>query len=154
MSDTTVIFSQQETTVQFVEHSTNVAFPTSLPGPQGPPGAAGGSTVEVTAGEALNAGRVVVVIGGLAYHFQPTDPTHAGGAYGITTTSGIMGGSATVQRLGTVTDAAFLSLPEGVAWVTANGALTGALPTSGAIQKAGFKIDSDQLFVDFSIQIT
>ena len=62
-----------------------------VPGPQGPPGPAGGSAVTWPAGENLSAGRVVIIEGGSAYHFQPGNVAHQGRAYGVTTTAATAG---------------------------------------------------------------
>lgn len=122
-------------------------------GPRGATGPAGGSEVTATAGETLSAGRVVVIIGGQAFYFQPATSAHLGMAYGITTTSATTGNQVSIQIGGVVTDGAFSALTEGQVWVGANGVVQSALPGSGILQKAGIYLGSDNLKIDFSIQV-
>lgn len=140
--------------LKIIRPQVKLKFPTSLPGPPGPQGPAGGSVVTVQAGENLNAGRVVVVIDGEAFHFQPADDHHQGGAFGITTSSALSGADVTVQRFGEVTDSAYSGLLDGVCWVTTNGQITSTFPASGNRQKAGFKTNTNTVSIDFSIHYT
>lgn len=122
-------------------------------GPRGATGPAGGSEVTATAGETLSAGRVVVIVGGEAFYFQPATTAHMGKAYGITTTSANAGNQVSIQIGGVVTDGAFSSLTEGQVWVGANGVVQTSLPGTGILQKAGIYLGSDKLKIDFSIQV-
>lgn len=123
------------------------------PGPPGPPGPAGGSVVIYEAGQNLSAGRVVIIESGLAVYFQPADPTHAGRAIGITTTSATTGNDVSVQQLGSVTDASFSTYSNKMVWVGDDGELQEIPPSTGLLQKAGFGIGSNKVEIDFSQQI-
>lgn len=119
---------------------------------------AGGSmfdgTRSVTAGENINAGRVVVIVAGLAYYFQPSDASHAGRALGVTKDSATTGNSITVAFSGPVYDAAFSSFTDLTLWAGTNGAIQSTIPVSGTVQKIGFGIGGSIIQLDFSIQIT
>lgn len=122
-------------------------------GPQGPAGPAGGSTVTYPAGETLSAGRVVIIDGGEAFYFQPSDPTHSGRAFGITTTSATAGNNVNIQVLGEATDASFSAFADVPLYVIADGELSTTWPVSGLIQKAGIGTGTNKVKIDFSIQI-
>lgn len=122
-------------------------------GPIGPPGPPGGSVVVYEAGQNLSAGRVVIIESGLAVYFQPADPTHAGRAIGITTTSATTGNDVSVQQLGSVTDASFSTYSNKMVWVGDDGELQEIPPSTGLLQKAGFGIGSNKVEIDFSQQI-
>lgn len=121
-------------------------------GPQGPPGPPGGSVVIVEAGENLSSGRVVIMDGGAAVYFQPSDIDHAGRAYGVTTTSAIAGSDVNVQTLGEVFDAAFSFGLDKILFVGANGVIQDTVPVATVLQKAGISIGADKMKIDFSIQ--
>lgn len=122
-------------------------------GPQGVPGPAGGSVVTYPAGETLSAGRVVIIDGGEAFYFQPSDPTHSGRAFGITTTSATAGNSVSIQAIGEATDASFAAFADVPLYVIADGELSTTWPASGLLQKAGFGTGTNKVKIDFSIQI-
>jgi hypothetical protein len=127
----------------------------SSTGPRGPAGPAGGSVVSYPAGETLSTGRVVVITGGAAFYFQPSNPAHKGRAVGITTSSaGSIGATVTVQLSGVITDAAFPALTNVQYWVGANGVVQTSLPSSGNLQKAGIGVAATTLLIDFSTQAT
>ncbi len=123
-----------------------------LPGPQGPPGPAGGSSVSITAGENLSAGRVVIVDAGTAKYFQPGTALHAGRAYGITITSATIGLPVDVQLSGELTDAAFSFAADKMLWVGANGRIYDT-PQTGIVQKAGISSGTNKMKIDFTIQM-
>jgi len=123
-------------------------------GIQGDPGPAGGSTVIYPAGENLNAGRVVIIDGGQAFHFQPSDPTHAGRAFGITTTSAAAASNVTIQTIGEATDASFAAFADVPLFVGTDGELQTTRPTGAVIlQSAGMGTGTNKVKIDFSIQI-
>lgn len=124
-------------------------------GPRGATGPAGGSVVSYPAGETLSTGRVVVITGGSAFYFQPSNPAHKGRALGITTSSaGSIGATVTIQISGIVTDAAFPALSNVQYWVGTNGVVQTTLPSSGNLQKAGIGVAASTLLIDFSTQAT
>lgn len=122
-------------------------------GPQGIPGPAGGSTVIYQAGETLSAGRVVIIDGGQAFYFQPSNAAHSGRAFGITITSAISGNDVSIQVIGEATDASFSSFSDVPLYVIADGELSATWPATGLLQKAGFGTGTNKVKIDFSIQI-
>lgn len=106
-----------------------------------------------TAGENLSAGRVVIIDGGAAFYFQPSNSVHGGRAYGMTKTSATAGNTVTVQRDGVLTDAAFSGFSDEPLYVGTDGELQTAWPVSGLIQKAGVAAGGNKVKIDFSIQI-
>ena len=122
-------------------------------GTQGPIGPAGGSIVIYPAGENLSAGRVVIIDGGEAFYFQPSDLSHSGRAFGITATSATTGNNVSIYAIGEATDAAFLSFADVPLYVGDDGELQTNWPGSGIIQKAGFGTGTNKVRIDFSVQI-
>jgi len=122
-------------------------------GPQGPPGPPGGSVVVVEAGQNLSSGRVVIMDGGVAMYFQPSDVSHAGRAYGVTTSSALIGNDVNVQVLGDVTDAAFTFSVDRLLWVGNDGEIFDTVPALAVLQKAGISTLPDTMKIDFSQQI-
>ena len=130
-----------------------ITFPASGTGPAGPPGPSGGSVITWTAGENMSTGRVVVIDNGEAFYFQPTDATHHGRAYGITTTSATAGNDVDVQICGEVIDAAFTFSPDLPVWVDVDGEIVDTQPATTLIQKAGVTTTAQKILIDFSISI-
>jgi hypothetical protein len=131
----------------------SIEYETGGLGPQGPPGPAGGSVVVVTAGENLSTGRVVIMDGGVAVYFQPSNVNHAGRAYGVTTSSAIFGSDVNVQVIGDVTDAAFTFAVDRLLWVGNDGEILDTLPAFAVLQKAGISTLFNKMKIDFSQQI-
>lgn len=123
-------------------------------GPPGPAGPAGGSTVTYAAGENLSAGRVVVIDGGEAFYFQPTDPTHAGRAFGVTTSSATMGNNVTIQISGEVSDVAFTFAADSGVYAGTNGQVTETRPASGLSQLVGVSITATKMLIKIQSTIT
>lgn len=107
-----------------------------------------------TAGEDINAGRVVVIDSGEAFYFHNTDPAQAGRVFGITKSSATAGNDLSVQPYGVVTDAGFSSLSEGPVWAVANGQVSNTRPSSGTVQKIGVYLGGNKMLMDFATQIT
>lgn len=122
-------------------------------GPPGPAGPAGGSTVVYPAGETLSAGRVVVIDGGEAFYFQPSNLAHSGRAFGITITSATAGNNVTIQAIGEAIDASFATFSDVPLYVIDDGELSTTWPATGLLQKAGFGTGTNKVKIDFSIQI-
>jgi len=143
MSDVFVEISQPNLSV-------NIA---GAPGPAGPPGPAGGASVIYPAGEALSAARVVIIDGGEAFHFQPSDISHQGRAYGITTASANMGADATIQIIGEMEHASFTFAADAILYVYNNGVIVDTDPDLAVMQVAGVSAEGDKMRIDFSISI-
>lgn len=122
-------------------------------GPPGPEGPAGGSSVTYPAGENLSSGRVVVIDGGEAFYFQPADVTHAGRAFGITTSSATTGNNVTIQIAGEISDGGISAAADAVVWVGTNGQITTVAPASGILQQAGMGITATKIKIQFSCLI-
>lgn len=122
-------------------------------GIQGPPGPAGGTAVTYDAGETLAAGRVVIIEGGEAFYFQPSDPTHQGRAYGITTGPANIGASATIQIGGEIENNAFTFAADSPLWVYNNGIIVDTPPVVSIIQSAGVSAAGNKMRINFSISI-
>lgn len=122
-------------------------------GPRGATGAPGGSAVTYTAGEALAAGRVVIIDGGEAWLFQPSDPTHQGRAYGITISSANLGASASIQIGGEIENAAFTFAADAPLYVYNNGIIVDTAPNTTIIQGAGVASGTGKMRIDFSKSI-
>lgn len=122
-------------------------------GPAGPPGPAGGASVIYPAGEALSAARVVIIDGGEAFHFQPSDPTHQGRAYGITTAAASAGADATIQIIGEMEHASFTFAADSILYVYNNGVIVDTDPDLAVMQVAGVSAEGDKMRIDFSISI-
>lgn len=130
-----------------------VDFFGGVPGPPGPAGPTGGQILTGIAATNLSAGRVVISSGGEFAYFQPANLTHFGRAYGITTSSAVMGGSVQVQVLGNITDASYTFVADTVLWVGLNGELTTTVPTSGLLQRGGVCLGDNTVRIDFAQQI-
>lgn len=144
----------EEVTIQIIEETITFQFNEGIAGPQGPAGPAGGSTVVYPAGEILSAGRVVIIDGGQAFYFQPSNPAHSGRAFGITTTSATAGNNVSIQAIGEATDASFAAFADVPLYVIDDGELSTTWPVSGLLQKAGFGTGTNKVKIDFSIQLT
>lgn len=149
---TTIQFVEEPTTVQFLGDDLSLVF-SDVPGPQGPPGPAGGSSVVYPAGETLGAGRVVIINGGEAFYFQPTNILHHGRAYGITTAAATIGASATIQILGEISHAAFTFSADKNLFVYTNGIIVDTNPNLSITQIAGVSSGGTTMKIDLSISI-
>ena len=121
------------------------------PGPQGPPG---GTAETYPAGQIMSAGRVVVIDGGEAFYFQPSDATHAGRAFGITLNAALTGQNVDIQTSGVVTDAAFLFSADATLYCDADGQVVDAMPASGTVQQVGASVASNSMLISIQPAIT
>lgn len=172
MTDLTLVFSQRRQVLVTGAPALTLVFPPLFPGVTLPTdGAAGdvltwdgdsweaappgtGAGLETRqAGENLSAGRAVIIDGGQAFYFQPSDPSHGGRVWGLTITSATVGADVTIQREGVVTDAAFSGFADEPLYVGADGELQTSWPGTGLLQKAGIAAGDNKVKIDFSIQI-
>lgn len=119
-------------------------------GPRGATGAPGGSSVTYPAGEALAAGRVVIIEGGEAFYFQPSDATHQGRAYGVTLAAAALGANVEIQIGGEVEHAAFTFGADAALYVYDNGIIVDTAPNTTIIQGAGVAAAAGKMKIDFS----
>jgi hypothetical protein len=155
-ADTTISATVTETVVavNVVGPPTfNVNIESGVPGPQGPPGPAGGSAVTFPAGEEIAPARVVIVEGGAVYHFQPSNVAHQGRAYGISTASASTGATATVQIGGQMEHASFTFAADKMLYVFNNGIIVDTDPDLAIAQLAGVSSGPNKMRIDFSISI-
>ena len=145
-------FSNCERTIVFEGSDMTLAFD-GVPGPQGDPGPPGGASVTYVAGEALSAARVVIIDGGEAFHFQPSNVLHQGRAYGITTAAANIGANATIQIIGEIENAAFTFSADSVLYVYNNGIIVDTDPELLLMQVAGVSTTANKMRIDFSISI-
>lgn len=168
-----------ETIIKNVTNQTVVKFPVSLRGLPGEGLPAGGTSGQVatkassadydviwsdpgsstlsyfiTAGQNLSAGRAVMVDGGSAYYFQPSNTAHHGRMCGVTRTSAVTGASVEVRPIGFIEDAALSFDPNKPLWVSTDGEIVDEInPVWLVIQKAGVSLENDKMVLDFSISI-
>lgn len=152
MPDITIEVNHPAVTINQNSVSVDLDFggPTGPPGPEGP---AGGTSETYPAGQNLSAGRVVIIDGGEAFYFQPSDPTHAGRAFGVTITSALTGEDVDIQTAGVVTDVAFVFSGDLPVWVGADGELSTTVPTSGLLQQAGSAVAANSLRLNLTSTI-
>lgn len=122
-------------------------------GPRGATGAPGGSSVTYPAGEVLAAGRVVIIDGGEAFYFQPSDATHQGRAYGVTLSAAALGANVSIQISGEVEHAAFTFGADAALYVYNNGIIVDTPPAATLVQGAGVASGAGKMKIDLSKSI-
>lgn len=153
MPDITIEINHPAVTI----NQTQVEVDLDFGGPQGPPGPegpAGGTSETYPAGQNVSAGRVVVIDGGEAFYFQPSDPTHAGRAFGVTITSALTGEDVDIQTAGVVTDAAFLFSADSTLYCDTDGDVVDTMPASGTVQQVGVSVASNSMLISIQPAIT
>lgn len=101
-----------------------------------------------TAGEILGGQRLVVLISGKVYLFDPTIDSNADRIIGFTKTSAILNGSVVVIKEGIVNS---LSLVQNNTYYgVASGLITSTIPTSGILIRVGIALDSSTLQINKS----
>lgn len=139
--------------VELTVLQSDVVYAIGKQGPAGPQGPAGGSAVTFPAGEVIAPARVVIIEGGEAFHFQPSDVTHQGRAYGISTASAAIGADATIQIGGEIEHASFSFSADRMLYVFNNGIIVDTVPSLALTQLAGISSGSNKMRIDFSISI-
>ncbi len=109
------------------------------------------SIIEVQAGQALSTGRAIIIDGGQAFYFQPSDAAHAGRIVGITRTSAASAGvSVSVQISGIVSDPAFTFTVDKGLYAIANGQITSTKPNTAAVQYVGVSTAANTMKIEFT----
>ncbi len=119
-------------------------------GPPGPPGADGeGSTKQYTASTALSGDRAVVFTSSTSVGYADnTNASHKNLYAGITTGAVSSGGTATVQRHGSITSGSWSWTVNSPIFFTTSGTLTQTVPTTGSfIQIIGVAISATSIFL-------
>lgn len=139
-------------TVKISEPRLVVKVPVGLPGPQGPAGPAGGTVVSRTSGQALSSGRGIVMEGGQAVYFQPSNLAHAGRMFGISKQSASAPGQTIDIQVGGVFAQSGLGLdPAKPVFVGTDGLLQSVPPTGAVIiQQAGAAESATSLNINFT----
>lgn len=120
------------------------------PGPQGPPG---GTAVTYPAGEAIAAGRAVIIDGAEVFHFQPANDAHYGRLCGVSLNIANVGQNVSVQMIGEAELTAFAAFADSTIYAGANGVLQTTIPASGIIQSVGVGTGTNKIKLDFSTKI-
>ncbi len=176
MSDIYVTLQPATINVTLSPATINVRFPVSTVGPGVPTGGTTGQVLTkqsstnydtawadaaslslsyyIPAGQNLSSGRAVMIDGGEAYYFQPSNTAHAGRMAGITRTSANEGNNVEIRAFGVIEDASLSFLPDKTLWVGTDGAITDT--QSGywlVLQKSGISMENDKMLIDFSVSI-
>lgn len=122
-------------------------------GAQGPPGPAGGSAVTYPAGETIPPARLLIIEGGDAFLFQPSNVDHQGRAYGISTVSAATGADVTMQIGGEMEHASFTFGADKILYCFNNGIIVDTDPDLALTQLAGVSAGANKMRIDFSISI-
>lgn len=139
--------------VELTVLQSNVVYAIGKQGPQGPQGPAGGSAVTYPAGETIPPARLLIIEGGEAFLFQPSDVTHQGRAYGISTASAATGANVTMQIGGEMEHASFTFAADSVLYCFNNGIIVDTDPDLAIMQLAGVSSGDNKMRIDFSISI-
>lgn len=121
--------------------------PRGVPGPQGPAGTPGGSTVDYEAGTTIHSLRAVAVINGEIIHPDISTPGHASQVIGIATQSGLVGDTVAVQVAGTYSEASWTWAP-GFVYCGDDGVLTQSPGASGWLLAIGRATSPTTISVD------
>jgi hypothetical protein len=149
----------EEVTVAVTDETTILISEASQgpPGIQGPRGEPGGQLDEKTAARDLSGHRVVLLDAqGRADYVSAAVLGHAGRAFGLTVGAAVLGGPATIQTYGSVTEPSWSWDVNKPVYLGADGALTQVAPTAPQSKFStvvGLPIASTTLFVSIGIPI-
>lgn len=108
-----------------------------------------GQLLNLTAGQALSALRVVRLVGGSAVYANSSDAAQAGQAVGVTTQAAAFGAVVSVRRDGRISDSSWNWTYGNPVYFNSAGALTQSPPTTGFIQVVGYPLGATELIVNF-----
>jgi hypothetical protein len=118
-------------------------------GPVGPPGPTGGIALQYQAGEALGGHRMVVLDDtGKAVYADNTVLSHANKVLGMTTGAASMGGIATIQTGGEMTEPSWSWVLDTPIWLSSSGMLTQVAPVTGFSLIVAFPITATKIFIN------
>lgn len=144
---TTEVVETESITVEIIE--------VALQGPrgiQGIPGPAGGSTIQLVAGENISGHRAIRSHLGLAYYCDSFALTHAGTAIGVSTGAALLGELVTIQTLGNLAEPSW-SWNEGAIYVGPSGTLIQTI--SGVfVQQIGMATNSTEMNINPQLAVT
>lgn len=107
-----------------------------------------------TAGTILGGQRVVMISGGQAVYFDPTNDNNAGKHLGMTVSAANAGEEVGVADNGTITNPGWNLTPDAVYYAAPAGMITAIIPTSGLFQRVGVAVNNNTLKLDFSEPIS
>lgn len=103
------------------------------------------------AGEVLGGQRVVMIVGGEAFHYDPTDENNAGRDIGITKGAAIIGAMVEVVSKGIMTGFSGSLVQDSIYYAGSSGTLTDTIPTGPGIDmRVGVAVDANTLNINFS----
>lgn len=117
-----------------------------IPGPPGPPGPAGGTSAEYPVGTTIFGLRAVRADGGLLYHPDLQDVSHAMQTFGIALQSA-SAGLVLVQLSGQLTEQSWTWTP-GAVYCGQDGQLTQAIPPTGWLLSIGRAVSPTTINID------
>lgn len=118
-------------------------------GPAGPIGPAGENTITYPAGEIIGSPRVVMMVGGELFLFDPTIEANAERFIGVSINAAIIGDPVTAVFAGDLASpGAFIA--DAIYYAGPNGTLTSTIPTSGVLVKIGIASTTGNIIVEMS----
>jgi len=107
--------------------------------------------ITIQAGEPIGSPRVIMVNGGQAFLFDPTNEANFHKAVGVSINSVNAGDQVSLILSGKIITSGLVT--DEVYYAGVNGTLTTIVPVSGILLKVGYAIDSTTLSVEFDIPI-
>jgi hypothetical protein len=104
----------------------------------------------MVAGAAIGGQRLLMNVGGLAYHFDPTNIANAGRCLGLSNAAVTGGATVEVISAGKITSAGWGIFSGSIYFAASNGLMTTTPPVSGVSQRAGVGVDTNTLNVQLS----
>lgn len=124
-------------------------------GPQGVPGAAGGTTITLTAGEALGGHRIVTTNAlGQAIYADVSSLPQANSVVGLTLGATLSGAQATVQLAGLIEEPSWSWIPQQPIYLTGLGQLTQTRPTTGNMLQIATPVTATSIILAVKIPVT
>lgn len=120
-------------------------------GIQGIPGPAGGSVIQVVAGETLSGHRAIRLSNGLAYYCDAANLAHAGTGIGVSTGAALIGETVNVQTLGTLSEPSW-TWNDGPIYVGTNGQLTQSI-TGLFMQQIGVATNATAMNINAQLSV-
>lgn len=108
-----------------------------------------GQLLNLIAGQALSALRVVRMVDGSAVYANSSDASQAGQAVGVTTQAAASGAVVSVRRDGRMSDSSWNWTYGNPVYFNSTGALTQTPPSTGFVQVVGFPLGTTELIVGF-----
>ena len=107
-------------------------------------------TSTYTAGENLGGHRVVMIEGGLAVYYDPSDENNTGKKLGFSKHAAVTGDTVTVIHIGNLELIGWGLNTDAVYYAATNGLITPVIPTTGIFQRVGVAVSANKILVDFS----